>query len=97
MHGPAVPAAPLDGVHPHPIYPVQQRLPIPRRVIQYRAVGGLRVIDGLPEMPHPRLDGGRQIVVRKLLRENERDFDGRGIADGLGEQPDHVVEIRCGP
>ena len=45
MDGPVVAVPPLNRVPPHPIDVVQQRLPIPRRVVHHRTIGRNRVID----------------------------------------------------
>src|SRR5678815_3382030 len=91
---PGVAAAALDGVLPHAIDVVQQRLTIARCHVHHRPVRGDRVIDRLAEVPLLRRDRIRQVGARKLIAHDEWNLHGRRIADRLRQQPDHVVGVR---
>ena len=94
---PRVAATALDGVLPHAPDVEQQHIRVPRRVVEHRPVGGLRVFDGLAEVPRPGLDRKRVIGRGQLRARNERDLDRRRMTDGLGQQTDHVLEVRGRP
>ena len=96
-HRPGITLATLDGVAAHPPDVDEELLPIPCRQIEHRAVGRQRVLDALPHVPGLRLNRKRQIGARQLTLRPEWNLHGRRIADRLGEQPDHVVEVHGGP
>ena len=90
---PAVAVAAFDRVLPHLVDVVEEVLPVARRDVEHRVVRGHRVVDRLPEVPHLRLDRKMQVRVGQLLRRDERNAHRRRVADRLGEQADHVVEV----
>ena len=92
---PIVAAALLDRVLPHPVNVEQQLITLSRRVVEHRVVRRHGVIDRLPEVPHRlRIDRVHEIGARQRHRRNERNALGRRIPDRLGEETDHVVEVR---
>ena len=93
-HGPRVGGALPDGVPAHHVDVVEQRLAVALREVEHRVVSGDRVVDRLAEVPRLRGDGRREVAAGQLPIGNEVDLHGRGVADGLGEQPDLVVEVR---
>src|SRR5205814_9637729 len=94
VNRPVIAVAPLDRVPPHPVYVVQQRLAVSRSVVEDGTVRGHRVLDRLPEMPGLRRDWIWEVGARQLAVGDERDLDRRRVADALGQEPDHVVEVR---
>ncbi len=94
--GPGILAAALDGIAAHAVNVVEKVLAIFRSEIQHGAIRGHGVFDRLAEMPGLRRDGKRLVAGRQLALGNERKLEGRGAADGFGEQSDHVVEISGG-
>ena len=71
-------------------------IPVSGSVVQDRPVRRLRVFDGLSEVPFPRLHRQREVALGQLPLGSEWNLDRSRIADGLGQQPDHVLEVRRG-
>ncbi len=97
IHRPGVRRSALDGVAAHAPDVEQERLAVARGDVEHRAVGRDRVVDALAEVPALRRDGIGQVVARQRALRTERDLHRRRVADGLGQQPDHVVEVHRGP
>ena len=94
--GPGVFVAMVDGVLRHAVGVVEEMLALAGGVVEDGAVVGLFVGDGLAEVPELWGDGVREIVGGELPHGDERELHGRGAADDLGENADHVVEVGDG-
>ncbi len=90
---PGVAPPPLDLPAPLAPHVEEQPLAVLRRVVEHGAVELHLVVDRLPVVPRLRRHGRGQVAVRQLHRRHEGELDRRGVADDLGEQPDHVVEV----
>jgi hypothetical protein len=90
---PRVGRARLDRVAAHAPDVEQQVPPIARGVVENRVVGRQRVIDRLAEVPVLGLDREWGVVGLEVALPNVGDAHRRRAADGLGEQPDHVVVV----
>jgi hypothetical protein len=94
IHRPGVFRPLVDAVLAHLVDVVEEDLAVARRHVEHRPVGGDRVVHALPEVPLLRLDWIRQVGARHLAIRHERHFHRRRVADGLGQQADHVVKVR---
>src|SRR5262249_32647590 len=94
--GPGVFIAAINGAAAHVPDVVEELLAVAGGVVADGLVGGGGVVDGLAEVPGLRGDGGEVVGLGELFLHLERDLHGGGVADGFGEEADHVVEVAGG-
>src|SRR4030095_12212048 len=92
---PGVAAAALDRVLPHSVDVEEKLLAMLRGNIEHCAIGRDLVLDRLAEMPFLRCDRKGQICFRQLARWNEWYLGRRWVADGLRQEPHHVMKVDC--
>ncbi len=95
-NGPVVPAAFFDGVFAHAPDVEEESLTVAGSQVEDGAVVGDFVFDGLAIVPFLRGDGHGPVALRELLFGHQRNARGGGIANDLGEDPDHIVEVADG-
>jgi len=93
-HRPRVFARPLNVVAAHLVDVEEERLAIPRCQIENGVVRRQRVVDRLAEVPLLRRNRRPEARVGQQLARRERNLRRRRIANGLGQDADHVVEVR---
>ena len=94
--GPRVAGAFVNLSLSHSIDVVEEFLSVAGGEIENGHVCLDRIFDRLSKVPLLRLDGIVEAAIGSSLRGDERDARGGRITDGLGKNPDHVVEVGGG-
>ena len=90
---PVILAALLNRIHSHAPDVEEEGLAITGRQVEHGPVVRDLVLDGLPVVPQLGNHRHGPIPLRQLFAGHHRDGHGRGTADDLREDADHVVEV----